>query len=165
MQIGEFEDEQNACISAVVRVNGTAIALGMHRLVAFTNERFLRSTAREDEGGLSRCSVQRSSRAGLQVPQSDLRTVKRVLAIMNEEAPSKLSIKEVEAVMSTCKMFMADALFEGLAKYVMPAAKQASAAQVCIQPPLRELTVSHALTHRSVLHVPGCTRDPRQRET
>ena len=149
----------------MVRVNGTAIALGMHRLVAFTNERFLRSTAREDEGGFSRCSVQRSSRAGLQVPQSDLRAVKRVLAIMNEEAPSELSIEEVEAVMSTCKMFMADALFDGLAKYVMPAAKQANAAQVRIQLPLHEPTVLHALAHRLVLHASRCTRDTRQRET
>lgn len=114
----------------MVRVNGGAVALGMDRLVAITGDRFLRTSAFESANEDAECSVTRSGRKGLRVPHEELHSVRLVFEIMNETAPDALTLPELAGVLSTCKMFMADALVAGLATYMVPAAMKASAAQV-----------------------------------
>jgi hypothetical protein len=95
-QIADFEDEQGASMPAVVRLNGTAARVLLHRLVMFTGDRFLRSAAcagsgdkRQKTGGLSS--------DGLSFPADELPAAKMMFDMMEDDPPERLTIRNWRA--------------------------------------------------------------------
>jgi hypothetical protein len=83
VQIADFEDEQGTTLSAVVRLNGTAARVLLHRLVVFTGDRFLRSAASSGGGG-KRQKTGGLAADGLTFPEEEVPAARLMFAMMED---------------------------------------------------------------------------------
>lgn len=106
-------------LPAVVRVNDGAASIWLQRLVTFTGSRFL--------SGACKTSTQKSRKSspcvtaeGIHFPAAELPSLKQLLQIMKDDAPSKLTLPQVQKLISMCKFCMADNLIKGFGAFLLP---------------------------------------------
>ena len=116
-------------LPAVVRINDNAVSVWLHRLVTFTGIRFL-SSAAVVHGDKKTKTASAVTAEGLSFPADELQSLKQLLRIMEDDAPEKLTLQQVEQLINMCKYCIADGLIEGFAAYLMPIVKQLESSEV-----------------------------------
>ena len=104
-------------VRSALSFNGRAAKVVTHTLVTFTGDRFLRSAAAD-------CTT------GLETPEAEAEAAQAVVAMMEGNAPAEMDVGKLQQVLQTCRFFMADALVQGFAGYLVGVASQLPDAEV-----------------------------------
>ena len=126
MQIDRFQTEHGVTLPATVRLQGTDLALPLHRLVTFTGDRFLRSVSPPTD---SHGEV--SAPDGLQFLEDELEIAKAVFSMMVDTPPENLTVEQLGGVLRMCHFCMADTLLGGFGAYLKGAVRSCASDAVC----------------------------------
>ena len=119
----KFQDENDLLLPSVINLESHTIWL--HRLVCFTNDRFMRTIAE----AVPEMSTQ--SRAKISMPAyKEHQAIKHAVAIMNGEPPPKMSVHDVERLLDVSRQFLAFPLMDGLDAYLLPMIDEVSPQEV-----------------------------------
>ena len=133
LQVQQYEDEKRVHLPAVVRINDSALTIWLHRLVCFTGTRFL-SSAAKTIGAETKADVAAAVTAEVvKFPVAELPCLKQLLLIMENKAPTTLTLPQVDALISMCKYCMADSLFQGFGDYLLPIVSQLQSTEVRLE--------------------------------
>jgi hypothetical protein len=152
VQISDFETENDCTLPALLHVNGGVTSIWLHYLVTFTGKRFLRSTNQLDcgQGNVTSPGGKRTLRSRAQdspglleadtstarhkhevrVPNDQVAIATLVFGLMQGNAPTSLSISELEQIFDVCQYYMADILVEGMGEYLKPLVQQVFCSEV-----------------------------------
>ena len=124
--MSRFEEEHRVTLPAIVRLEGTDLALPLHRVVTFTGTRFLRSVSLPTDG-----DGESSAPEGLRFAEDELEIAKAVFSMMVDSPPESVTVEQLGGVLRMCQFCVADTLLGGFPAYLKGAVRSCASDEVC----------------------------------
>ena len=138
----DFEQEQNCTLPGLLPVNAGAAHIWIQNLVTFTGKRFLPSSV-----GSFLTGDNDNKPCTLTFPEEELPAYKMLFAMMEGQAPDKISVQDLQSILKTGSYIMASRLLEGMPAYL------SSLSEVMTMPDVR----THLLACMRGQHIPHHT--------